>query len=37
MEHAQTAPFDSTVAEVLCTVGDQVNEGALLIRLEAAG
>jgi acetyl/propionyl-CoA carboxylase alpha subunit len=37
MEHAQTAPFDATVAEVLCAVGDQVSEGALLIRLEAAG
>jgi acetyl/propionyl-CoA carboxylase alpha subunit len=37
MEHAQTAPFDATVAEVLCAVGDHVSEGALLIRLEAAG
>ncbi len=37
MEHAQVAPFDATVAEVLCTVGDQVSEGALLLRLEADG
>jgi acetyl/propionyl-CoA carboxylase alpha subunit len=36
MEHAQAAPFDATVAEVLCAVGDQVTEGALLVRLEAA-
>jgi propionyl-CoA carboxylase alpha chain/3-methylcrotonyl-CoA carboxylase alpha subunit len=36
MEHAQAAPFAATVAEVLCKVGDQVTEGALLIRLEAA-
>ena len=33
MEHALTAPFDSVVAEVRCAVGDQVQEGALLVQL----
>ena len=33
MEHALTAPFDGAVAEVRCAVGDQVTEGALLVRL----
>jgi acetyl/propionyl-CoA carboxylase alpha subunit len=33
MEHALTAPFDALVAEVRCAVGDQVSEGALLVRL----
>ncbi len=37
MEHALTAPFDGKVAEVRCAVGDQVTEGALLVRLEPAG
>ncbi|MFI4933663.1 MAG: acetyl/propionyl/methylcrotonyl-CoA carboxylase subunit alpha [Caulobacterales bacterium] len=36
MEHSLTAPFDAVVAEVRCTVGDQVTEGVLLARLEAA-
>jgi acetyl/propionyl-CoA carboxylase alpha subunit len=33
MEHALTAPFDGVVAEVFCAVGDQVQEGALLVQL----
>ena len=28
-----TAPFDGVVAEVFCAVGDQVQEGALLVQL----
>jgi len=35
MEHALKAPRDGTVAEVLIKPGDQVDEAALLIRLEA--
>jgi acetyl/propionyl-CoA carboxylase alpha subunit len=35
MEHALVAHFDAKVAEVRCAVGDQVSEGALLVRLEA--
>jgi biotin carboxyl carrier protein len=34
MEHALAAPFDGVVAEVSCAVGDQVQEGALLVQLE---
>ena len=33
MEHSLTAPFDATVAELRCAVGDQTTEGALLVRL----
>ena len=36
MEHALTAPFDGTVAELKVSAGDQVSEGALLVRLEKA-
>jgi len=36
MEHTIAAPRDGTVAEVLYGVGDQVAEGAELLRLEAA-
>jgi 3-methylcrotonyl-CoA carboxylase alpha subunit len=36
MEHALTAPIDGTVAEVSVTLGAQVSEGAVLIRLDAA-
>ncbi|MBE7636821.1 ATP-grasp domain-containing protein [Sneathiella sp. P13V-1] len=35
MEHSLTAAADGTVAEVYYEVGDQVDEGELLIRLEA--
>jgi 3-methylcrotonyl-CoA carboxylase alpha subunit len=34
MEHTLTAPADGTVAGVHCAAGDQVVEGAELIRLE---
>ncbi|HUZ14514.1 MAG TPA: biotin carboxylase N-terminal domain-containing protein [Caulobacteraceae bacterium] len=37
MEHALVAHFDAKVAQVRCAPADQVGEGALLIRLEAAG
>ncbi len=37
MEHTIVAPRDGTVAELLYAVGDQVGEGAALLRLEAAG
>ncbi|HXQ09682.1 MAG TPA: biotin carboxylase N-terminal domain-containing protein [Caulobacteraceae bacterium] len=36
MEHMLTAPFDGTVAEVTAEVGQQVSEGVLLARVEAA-
>ena len=35
MEHALTAPFDGTVAEVTVEAGDQVQVDALLARVEA--
>ncbi len=35
MEHALTAPFDGTVAELAAELGAQVSEGALLVRLTA--
>ena len=35
MEHTIAAPIDGTVAELLYAPGDQVNEGAPLLRLEA--
>ncbi len=34
MEHKLIAPFDTTVAEVMAGAGDQVQDGALLIRLD---
>ncbi|HWU93133.1 MAG TPA: biotin carboxylase N-terminal domain-containing protein, partial [Sphingomicrobium sp.] len=34
MEHALTAPFDGTVAELSATAGAQVTEGTLLVRVE---
>ena len=36
MEHALTAPYAGTVAEVSAARGDQVSEGAILVRLDAA-
>ena len=36
MEHALTAPFDATVDEVGVALGQQVSEGAVLVRLTAA-
>ncbi len=36
MEHTLNAPADGVVTEVLCAVGDQVPEGAELLRIEAA-
>ena len=35
MEHTVAAPSDGTVAELLYVPGDQVNEGAPLLRLES--
>ncbi|HEX5311812.1 acetyl/propionyl/methylcrotonyl-CoA carboxylase subunit alpha [Aquabacterium sp.] len=35
MEHTLNAPVDGIVTEVLCAVGDQVPEGAELLRIEA--
>jgi len=32
MEHTIVAPTDGTVSEILYGVGDQVNEGAELVR-----
>jgi len=37
MEHALTAPFDGTVAELTVAVGAQVQVEALLVRVEKAG
>ena len=37
MEHTIAAPADGTVAELLYAPGDQVAEGAELLRLEVAG
>ena len=34
MEHTLTAPQAGTVASILCAVGDQVAEGAELLRIE---
>jgi biotin carboxyl carrier protein len=36
MEHALKAPFDGVVAEVAVAVGQQVSEGALIVKLEKA-
>ncbi|NNE89138.1 MAG: acetyl/propionyl/methylcrotonyl-CoA carboxylase subunit alpha [Silicimonas sp.] len=35
MEHTLRAPRDGDVAEVTCDVGDQVSDGAVLLRLKA--
>ena len=35
MEHTLTAPRDGRVAELLCRVGDQVPDGAELLRIES--
>jgi 3-methylcrotonyl-CoA carboxylase alpha subunit len=35
MEHAMTAPFDGTVAELAAAPGAQVVEGQMLVRVEA--
>ena len=37
MEHTVAAPADGTVAELLYAPGDQVHEGAPLLRLDAQG
>jgi 3-methylcrotonyl-CoA carboxylase alpha subunit len=34
MEHTLHAPRDGVVGELLCAVGDQVGEGAELIRMQ---
>jgi biotin carboxyl carrier protein len=34
MEHALTAPFDGTVAEVSVSLESQVDEGAAVLRIE---
>jgi biotin carboxyl carrier protein len=34
MEHALTAPFDGTVAELAAKPGVQVSEGQLLVKVE---
>ncbi len=36
MEHTLVAPFDTEVAEILVAAGDQVEDGAMLVRLEEA-
>jgi 3-methylcrotonyl-CoA carboxylase alpha subunit len=36
MEHALTAPFDGTVVELSASVGAQVTEGQLLVKIEPA-
>ena len=36
MEHTIAAPHDGTVAELLYAPGDQVSEGAELLRLQSA-
>jgi 3-methylcrotonyl-CoA carboxylase alpha subunit len=36
MEHTLAAPRDGVVAELLYSVGDQVPEGAELLKLNAA-
>jgi acetyl/propionyl-CoA carboxylase alpha subunit len=37
MEHALTAPFAGVVRDLRCAAGDQVVEGALLVRLDPEG
>ena len=34
MEHALTAPFDGTVAELAAKAGAQVTEGQMLVKVE---
>ena len=34
MEHTLLAPLDGEIAEVNVAAGDQVSEGAILVRLE---
>jgi 3-methylcrotonyl-CoA carboxylase alpha subunit len=34
MEHTMTAPVDGEVVELLYATGDQVNEGAELLKLK---
>jgi len=34
MEHALTAPFDGTIAELSAALGQQVTEGTVLVRVE---
>ena len=36
MEHALTAPFDGIVAELHAAPGQQVTEGRMLVKVEAA-
>ena len=36
MEHALTAPFEGTVAELNAAAGAQVTEGQLLVKIEAS-
>ena len=37
MEHVLTAPFDGQLCDLAVGLGDQVQEGTLLARLERAG
>ena len=37
MEHTIASPADGTVAELLFSPGDQVTDGAELLRLDVAG
>jgi acetyl/propionyl-CoA carboxylase alpha subunit len=37
MEHALTAPIDGTLAELTVKAGDQISEGVVIARIEAAG
>ncbi len=37
MEHSLVAPFDGIIAELNAVEGSQVNEGALLVKIEKAG
>ncbi|WP_022681773.1 acetyl/propionyl/methylcrotonyl-CoA carboxylase subunit alpha [Sphingobium bisphenolivorans] len=37
MEHSLVAPFDGTITELNASEGGQVNEGALLVKIEKAG
>jgi 3-methylcrotonyl-CoA carboxylase alpha subunit len=36
MEHTLTSPRDGVVSDILCAVGDQVPEGAELLRIQEA-
>ncbi|MNE46317.1 Acetyl-/propionyl-coenzyme A carboxylase alpha chain [compost metagenome] len=35
MEHGMTAPFDGRVVDLVAVAGEQVAEGAVLVRIEA--